>query len=215
MIRIIPAGACACLLIILLAFCGCTGVPGYSTPTPTPTPSAPQTEVQTTIVTPTPAYQDADFLLVYQASRPRITDLSGKVDIALAKIQGVSVVSPTWSALSSKSGDLANAITNDSRNLSMYSNFQDPANTRLQSSYLGFLSKLNDVATDLRDGAKSAENNDFNSALASFEAAQTGLDSITYTPTNDQMAVIEEMKIHLNRVIGVVKQKIANAGAAT
>ncbi len=214
MTRIIPVGACMCMLIIVLAFSGCTGIPGYATPPPTPTP-APQTEVPTTIIaTPTPAYQDTEFLLKYQASRPRITDLSGKVDIALAKIQSISVVPPTWSSLSSKSQDLLNVITNDTRNMSAYSNFQDPTNKKLQTSYLDFLAKMNGVATNLRDGAKSAENNDFTSALTSFKAAQTGLNSITYTPTNDQMAVLEEMKIHLSQVIGVVNQKIANPGAA-
>jgi hypothetical protein len=214
MTRIIPVGACMCLLIVVLASSGCTGIPGYTSPTPTPT-TAPQTEVPTTIIaTPTPVYQDTEFLLQYQASRPRITDLSGKVDIALAKIQSISVVPPTWSSLSQKSQDLLNAITNDTRNMSAYSNFQDPTNKKLQTSYLDFLAKMKDVATDLRDGAKSAENNDFASALTSFKAAQTGLNSITYTPTNDQMAVLEEMKIHLSQVIGVVNQKIANPGAA-
>jgi hypothetical protein len=215
MSRIIPVGACMCLLIVVLAFCGCTGIPGYNTsPTESPTPTVTRTELPSMTATPTPAYQDAEFLLVYQSSRPRITDLSGKVDIALAKIQSISVVPPTWSALSSRSQDLLNAITNDSRNMSVYSNFQDPSNKKLQSSYLDFLAKMKIVATDLRDGAQGAANNDFPTALTSFEAAQSELNAITYTPTNDQMAVLEEMKIHLSQVIGVVKQKIANPGAA-
>jgi hypothetical protein len=215
MTRIIPVGACMCLLIVVLAFSGCTGIPGYTSPTPTPTP-APQTEVPVTIIaTPTPAYQDAEFLLKYQASRPRITDLSGKVDTALAKVQSISVGPTTWSALLQKSQDLLNAVTNDTRNMSAYSNFQDPTNKKLQTSYLDFLAKMNGVATNLGDGAKSAENNDFASALTSFKAAQTGLNSITYTPTNDQMAVLEQMKIHLNQIISVVNQKMANQGAAS
>ena len=216
MSRIIPVGACMCLLIVVLAFCGCTGMPGYNTsPTESPTPSVTQTEIPTMTATPTPAYQDAEFLLVYQTSRPRITDLSGKEDVALAKIQSVSVVPSTWSALSSKSQDLLNAITNDTRNLSAYSNFQDPANKKIQSSYLDFLANMKEVATDLRDGAQSAANGDFESALTSFETAQSGLNAITYTPGNDQKAVLEEMKIHLRQVISVVNQKIANQGAAS
>jgi hypothetical protein len=204
-----------CLLIVLLALCGCTGIPGYNTSaTETLPPSSLQTAVPTTITaTPTPAYQDAEFLLIYQASRPRITDLSGKVDTALAKIQSISVVPSTWSALSSRSQDLLNVITNDTKNMSVFSNFQDPANKKLQRSYLDFLAKMKGVATDLQEGAQSAANNDFESALTSFEAAQTGLNSITYTPTNDQMAVLEEMKIHVSQVIRVVEQKIANPGA--
>lgn len=208
MSRAVPFIAVVTMLILFCALTGCTGLQNggvTSVPTNTVTPAETATPV-TISATGTPFQnQDAEFLLIYQASLPKIRELIRQMDTKVVKIQTKDVALTSWTGLQQAALTLTDAIDEDSAKMSdIY--IESPITAKTQASYLAYLGQVRPIASDIGDGAGNAANKSYDQALKSFKSAQTDLNLITDVPNQNHQALIEELKIHLRTAINVMAE---------
>jgi hypothetical protein len=211
MSRAVPFIVVITMVIILCTLAGCTGIQNSGvTPAPT-TPITPvETETPATVsTTGTPLqYQDAEFLLLYQDSLPRIRELIRLVDTKVVKVQTKDVALTSWTGLQQASLALTDAIDEDSAKMSGYSYLESSTTAKTQDTYLTYLGQVRSIASDIGDGAGYAANKSYDQALKSFKSAQSDLNLITDVPNQNHQALIEELKIHLRTAINVMAEKV-------
>jgi hypothetical protein len=212
MSRAVPFIAVVAMLIIFCAFAGCTGTQNSGvTPVPTTTGATPaETAIPATVnetVTPL-QYQDAEFLLLYQASLPKVRELIRQMDIKMVKVQTKDVALTSWTGLQQAAQELSNTTGEDSAKLSGYQYFESQTNGKTRDSYVSYLDQIHSIAGDIGDGADAAANKNYDQALKSFKSAQSDLNLVTDVPNQNHQALIEELKIHLRTAINVMTDNI-------
>ena len=210
MSRAVPFIAIAAMLIIFCALSGCTGVQNSGvTPAPTTSGTPVETATPATVsATGTPIqYQDAEFLLLYQASLPKIRELIRQMDTKVVKVLTKDVAQTSWTGLQQAALALTDAIDEDSAKMSdIY--IESPITAKTQASYLAYLGQVRPIASDIGDGAGYAANKSYDQALKSFKSAQSDLNLITDVPNQNHQALIEELKIHLRTAINVMAENV-------
>ncbi len=211
MSRAVPFIVVIAMLLILCTLAGCTGIPNSGvTPVPTTPVTPAETAASATVsATGTPLqYQDAEFLLLYQASLPRIRELIRQMDIKMVKVQTKDVALTSWTGLQQAAEQLSNATSEDSAKLSVFLDLESQANRKTRDSYVVYLTRVNSIAGDIGNGADEAAHKNYDQALKSFKSAQSDLNLITDVPNQNHQALIEELKIHLRTAINVMPEKV-------
>ena len=212
MSRAVPFIAFVAMLIILCAFAGCAGIQNSGvTPVPTTTAATPaETAAPATVsATGTPLqYQDAEFLLLYQASLPKVRELIRQMDIKMVKVQTKDVAMTSWTGLQQAAQELSNTTGDNSAKLSGYNYFDSQTNGKTRDSYVSYLDQIHSIAGDIGDGADAAADKNYDQALKSFKSAQSDLNLITEVPDQNHQALIEELKIHLRTAINVMTENV-------